>query len=301
MKIRDAFHQFPFFLQFLCFVLISAGCLIVSGNLAGILSFFFFGQDALYQTPSLLLIQGCSAVGGFLLPSFWLARMKQATRADYLQCRKGVSFLPVLLAIAAYLFLSPFIAAVQEWNAAWHFPASWSGLETYFRNKTALSEQISMQLLHVRNPGLFVCSFIVMAVGAGVCEEFFFRGGLQNLFQEWMKNRHAAIWTTAAVFSLFHLDLFGFFPRLLLGALLGYLYVWSETIWLPVLVHILNNAVLALLHFLHFNGHIAFDPQNLEQTPAWPWVIASLIGFGTVCFAAVKLKKDKRKKGRFTT
>lgn len=293
MKIRDAFYQFPFFLQFLCFVLISAGCLIVSGNLAGILSLFFFGQDALYQTPSLLLVQGFSAVGGFLLPSLWLARMKQAARADYLQCRKGVPFLPVLLAIAAYLLLSPFIAAVQEWNSAWHFPASWNGLEAYFRNKTALSEQISMQLLHVQSPGLFVCSLIVVAVGAGVCEEFFFRGGLQNLFQEWMKNKHAAIWTTAAVFSLFHLDLFGFFPRLLLGALLGYLYMWSETIWLPVIVHILNNALLALLHFLHFNNLIAFDPQTLEQTPAWPWVIVSLLGFAAVCFAAVKLKKEQ--------
>ncbi|MDE6493747.1 MAG: CPBP family intramembrane metalloprotease [Bacteroidales bacterium] len=290
MKIRDAFYRFPLWVQFLCFALFSAGSLIVSANIGGLLSILIFGAEAFYQTPSLLLVQSFSILGGFLLPAFWLARMKQAAHTDYLQWRKGISWLPVLLAIAAYLLLCPFISAVQEWNAAWHFPQSWSGLEAYFRNKTAQSEQISLQLLQVKSPGLFVCSLLVVAAGAGLCEEFFFRGGLQNLLGEWIGNRHAAVWTTAVIFSLFHLDLFGFFPRLLLGALLGYLYVWSGTIWVPVLVHTLNNGILSLLHFLYFNGRISFDPQNLEHTPGFLWVAASLLGFAAVCTVACKIK-----------
>ena len=291
MKIHDVFYKFPWGLQFLCFVLISAGCLIVSANAGSLLSVLIFGRDAFYQTPSLLVVQGISITGGFLLPALWLARMKQAARTDYLQCRNVVSFRPLLLAIAGYLLLSPFIAVVQEWNAAWHFPASWNGIEMYFRNKTAFSEQISRQMLHVQSSGLFICAFIVVAVGAGVCEEFFFRGGLQNLVREKVRNTHAAIWITAAIFSFFHIDLFGFFPRLFLGALLGYLYVWSESIWLPVLVHTLNNGILALLHFLYFNGRISLDPQNLEQAPGWPYVALSMIGFIVICFAAGKIKR----------
>lgn len=44
-------------------------------------------------------------------------------------------------------------------------------------------------------------------------------------------NAHAAIWLTTAIFSAVHLQFYGFVPRMLLGAALGYLFWLTGSIW----------------------------------------------------------------------
>ncbi len=53
-----------------------------------------------------------------------------------------------------------------------------------------------------------------------------------------------SIWITAAVFSAVHLQFFGFFPRLLLGAFFGYLIYFTRSIWPGVFAHALNNSIV---------------------------------------------------------
>lgn len=59
-------------------------------------------------------------------------------------------------------------------------------------------------------------------------------------------NHHAAIWIAAAVFSAIHMQFFGFFPRLLLGALFGYVFYWSGSLWTSVALHATNNIIYVL-------------------------------------------------------
>ena len=54
------------------------------------------------------------------------------------------------------------------------------------------------------------------------------------------------IWTAAILFSAFHLQFYGFFPRMLLGAYFGYLLYWSHSIWLPIFAHFINNAIAVI-------------------------------------------------------
>ena len=56
------------------------------------------------------------------------------------------------------------------------------------------------------------------------------------------RNIHASIWITAALFSLIHAQFYGFLPRMMMGALLGYLVVWSGSLWSSILAHFVNNA-----------------------------------------------------------
>ncbi len=288
MKQSEVFYKFPHWLQLVCLFLVMVGCLLVSANIAALFAALLFGMDSLNQALPLLFVQAVSVTGGFLLPSLWFAYMQKAGKPDYAAVKKGFSVKLLGLALLAYLLLCPFISALQEWNAGWHFPERWQALEEYFRNKSLQAELLSQKMLLTDSWGTFLCSIAVVAVGAGVCEEFFFRGCLQNIFRDWFKNVHAAIWTCAAIFSLFHGDLFGFLPRLVLGALLGYLYVWSGSIWLPVIVHTLNNTVLATVFFLHHNGYIALSPENLEHAPHWLIVSACLALCTGVCCLLTK-------------
>ena len=84
--------------------------------------------------------------------------------------------------------------------------------------------------------------FIIAAVPA-LGEEMMFRGILQQQIGRVLKNEHAQVWVSAAIFSAIHFQFQGFFARMILGALLGYLLVWSRNLWLPIVVHFLNNGV----------------------------------------------------------
>ena len=67
-------------------------------------------------------------------------------------------------------------------------------------------------------------AMLVIAVIPAIGEETLFRGVLQRNLTIWTKNPHVGIWLAAALFSAIHVQFLGFFPRMLLGALFGYLY-----------------------------------------------------------------------------
>ena len=48
-------------------------------------------------------------------------------------------------------------------------------------------------------------------------------------------NLHLSVWISAALFSAIHMQFFGFVPRMLLGALFGYLVAYSGSLW-PAIV-----------------------------------------------------------------
>ena len=91
---------------------------------------------------------------------------------------------------------------------------------------------------------------------AALGEEFLFRGVLQNLFQEWFGSQHFAIWLTAFIFSVIHLQYHAVFPRFFLGALIGYVYVNSGNLLSAMLLHFFYNSTLVLLTFFIQHGGI---------------------------------------------
>jgi len=94
------------------------------------------------------------------------------------------------------------------------------------------------------------------------------------------------------LFSAFHLQFFGFFPRLLLGAFFGYLYIWSKNIYLPIFGHFINNASATITAFYYTRKGISFEQMNaFEQEPFWVY-LASLIF--TVIFVVLYYRSTKK-------
>jgi hypothetical protein len=87
-----------------------------------------------------------------------------------------------------------------------------------------------------------------------------------RLFHDLTKNKHAAIWLSALLFSLIHVRLFSFLPILVLGALLGYLLVWSRSIWVPVIAHFINNGLIVTYYYLSAVNKTDSDLENIGGT-----------------------------------
>ena len=87
-----------------------------------------------------------------------------------------------------------------------------------------------------------------MALLPALSEELTFRGVLQNLLAK--RGTAVDVWVTAFIFSAIHMQFYGFIPRFLMGALLGYALLWSRSIWLPILLHFTNNAMVTCAYFV---------------------------------------------------
>jgi hypothetical protein len=162
----------------------------------------------------------------------------------------------IVLAIVAF----PAVWVTGALNGAVEFPEALKGLENWMREKENNAQMLTLFMTDFASPLQTVLGFVVIAILAGLTEEVFFRGVVQPLFQNLTKNKHAAIWITAIVFSAIHFQFYGFIPRMLLGALFGYLYIYTNNITVPIWAHILNNG-LTLVMFLFVDKEMLNAPK----------------------------------------
>ncbi len=134
---------------------------------------------------------------------------------------------------------------------------------------------------------LFVNLLLVAFVPA-VMEELYFRGALQKTIKDWFKKPVYAIILTAIIFSAFHFSFYGFLSRMALGVMLGFIYEYTKTIWLPILLHFINNGV-AIVGLYLVRNDIKKTNQLMDEGMPIYWGIVAL---ALVVFLLAQLKKD---------
>ena len=87
--------------------------------------------------------------------------------------------------------------------------------------------------------------FLNYALAPALAEEFFFRFLLLRLFLP--HGKQTAVWITAILFALIHMNLAQLPYALAAGLFLGAVAVSSGSFWIPFLFHLINNALSLLL------------------------------------------------------
>ncbi|MGC9150206.1 MAG: CPBP family intramembrane glutamic endopeptidase [Microbacter sp.] len=210
----------------------------------------------------------------FLLPPFVLVWILKQPVAKTLMIHRIASHQLWMLTLLSMLVIQPFINLLGDWNAHLALPAGLSWLEDWMKQMEAMNDALVNRFLFVHHWTGLLFNVVLIAFIPALAEEFFFRATVQRIFSEKL-NTHVAVWLTAIIFSAVHMEFYGFLPRMLLGAYLGYLFVWSGTIWLPVIAHFTNNAVGVLIGYQIAN-HQGYDFLNQLGTHSY-WSL-SLIG-----------------------
>ena len=99
----------------------------------------------------------------------------------------------------------------------------------------------------------YFAMMIVIALIPAICEEWFFRAGLQKIFISWSRNTWVGIILASCIFSMFHGDFANFIPRAVLGFVLGILYHYSNNIWVNISAHFFNNGLIVTAYFFHID------------------------------------------------
>jgi membrane protease YdiL (CAAX protease family) len=172
----------------------------------------------------------------------------------------------------------PAINYFSELNQRLTFPTYLKTIGTELHQLENQYAQLTERLLLMSNFGYYLFNILMIAIIPAVGEELIFRGVFQNLFAEICKNTHASILITAILFSAVHGQIFGFLPRFVLGIFLGYLMVWSKSVWLPVLAHFVNNGLAVTAYYLANIGILKISPDSIGIENGIPIILPVSIG-----------------------
>ena len=199
----------------------------------------------------------------------------------------------MILSILLIFSISPFINLLSYINEQMVLPDFLSALENKMMEMEGRAGELTKQMLDVSTLNGLFFNLIVMAVMPAFGEELFCRGALQNIFSE-KRNKYVAIWIVAIIFSLIHFQMYGFLPRLVLGALLGYLLVWSGSLWLPILVHFINNATIVLMSYFGSENGTLETMENLGKAETWGYGIVSAVVSGLIIWMLIKTSRNSK-------
>jgi len=70
-------------------------------------------------------------------------------------------------------------------------------------------------------------------------------------------------------------------PRMLMGAMFGYVFVWTGSLWIPILMHATNNSIAVISYFVASRSEAGEELQ--ESNKSW----ADIIGTGPMWWLGV--------------
>ncbi|MEP2025585.1 MAG: CPBP family intramembrane glutamic endopeptidase [Reichenbachiella sp.] len=223
----------------------------------------------------LLTVQGVSAVLSFIVVPALFIRKFESGRLDNYFHSKFINLNAIAITIGLTMSLMVVNSLLIEWNMSVEFPES---LAATFDQMEEQGKLMTEYLTDFYSFPYFLLTMLVVAVVPAIGEELLFRGLIQKYLQRVWGNPHVAIWVTAMFFSAFHMQFYGFVPRMALGAFFGYLFYYSGNLWYASIAHFVNNGLTLLMIYLFQQGVVEFDIESTESMSIWSTLAYVIIG-----------------------
>ena len=210
------------------------------------------------STESLKWLQFMQTTATFLLPPILCAWLWDEEHKPFrwLKMDVPVQWQNILLAVVIMVCAVPGINLLADLNSRVELPKSLEFIEQILKSQEEAAAALTERFLQADNIGGLLLNIGLMALLPAFSEELSFRGTLQQIIykdqngKEQSTKIHLAIWVTAFIFSAIHMQFYGFVPRMLLGAMFGYVFVWSGSLWVPITMHFVNNGLAVLVYYL---------------------------------------------------
>lgn len=240
---------------------------------------------------AMFLMQGIvTFVGLILFPIIHITQLEHKSLTPFFPTQSNT--LLMLVVVAAIGFAFPIsISPLAEWNINLKFPEFMKEFEDWAMQEEERLAKLTDALTDFKSIGDLMIGILVIALLPAIGEELVFRGMLQRELWRSTQNVHLAIWVSSAIFSAIHMQFYGFIPRLLLGALFGYLYYWSGNLLIPMFSHFFNNAFAVVMVYMN---HLKLIDINIENGEAAPpiYVITGLVATVGLLYFTWKYYRD---------
>jgi len=271
--------------QFLLLFCLMLGLGLISLLLVQALGILIWGSDFVVvpisenisslQLTYLKISQVISQSGLMLFPALIFAWLTHANVFSFFKMSYNISSVVILLSVFLIFAIGPLIGFLVELNEGVQIP--WKGVEQWMQQMEEMAAVTTKVFLSTTTFGGLLINLFVIAVIPAISEELLFRGVVLRISKELFSNVHLAVLFSAIVFSAIHFQFYGFLPRMILGMFLGYLFVYSGSIWIPIVAHFINNATVVIVEWLYLRGMINVSMDEFGVTSNIFLVIFSAI------------------------
>ncbi len=282
--------------QLIVLLILTLSLWLVSLIMGSISGFFIWGNDilnspeALVNSPGFIsYIQILQSIGLFIAPPFLFWHLTDSD-IEYSLNKTGARSLVITLSVLIIIISQPFISFLGILNNNIQFPEYLYNVENWMREKEALALETTKVFLQADTIPQTLLNVFIIAFLPAIGEELMFRGTLQPLFSKIFNNQHLAIWITAILFSAIHVQFFGFLPRLVLGAIFGYLFVYGKSIFLPIIAHFTNNLLAFIIYQWYLNNPSEIS-NPLEVNNEYPNMLMEISSLGIVVLIIFFLRR----------
>ena len=274
------------FIRIITWLGIMAGLTLIA------LAIWYLALGGSQTTESLKWLQFMQTLGTFLIPPILCAWIWDSNHQPFVWLKiTNQKWLIYLIAILIMIVAIPAINLLADLNSRIILPKSLDFIEQIFKQQEDAAAALTERFLQADNIGQLLINIGLLALLPALAEELSFRGTLQQILcpeNSQITNQksqiHIAVWVTAIVFSAIHMQFYGFIPRMLMGAMFGYVFLWTGSLWIPILMHFTNNCIAVLAYYLTSNSQepITNSQQNIADTIGagdtwWLGVISILI------------------------
>ena len=229
------------------------------------------------------LVEGLFALAAITVSSSRNVKLVEATKMN-----KKIDFLSALLAIAISLVCL----------------FSFTGLTNVFvavLEKIGYSQVVSD--IAIPNFLVYLIYVFLICICPAFFEELLFRGVICSGLKE--RGTTKAVMLSALIFMLMHGGPDQTVHQFILGIVLGYAFIYSNSLWVPVIIHFVNNFVAVTMLFI--SSFVQTSGEVVATEPvSWVSIIMSLAfalisaAIGGVliwlCIKGLKNLKEKRDK-----
>ena len=221
--------------------------------------------------------QVVNQIGIFILPALFYAQLENRDVSGYLRLKGRININYLIISVFIIAASIPAINWLVEANEQMRLPEALSGVEQWMRESEDRAKVLTDSFLNVNTVGGLVINLIIIALLAAVGEEFLFRGVILRIFNDWSQNVHLSVILSAILFSAIHFQFYGFFPRLFLGIMFGYIFLWTGAIWITVVLHFLFNGLTVVAYYLYNTGMIETDIDAIGTSANTIVLIGSVV------------------------
>jgi membrane protease YdiL (CAAX protease family) len=236
------------------------------------------------------IIQSLTAVVGFLIPTIVAAALLNKrplkllgfSSADTRLSQVGL----VILLIGASLLVATSLSYLTN-NLP--IPQAWE--IRFDKLEEEYNRQVSA-IISLKNGKDYAIALLIMAFLPALCEETFFRGGLQNFLTRGTNVPWLSIIVVSILFSLAHFSFYGFLSRFFLGIVLGALFHYSGKLWLSILAHFINNALAITVLFITTQQGKSIQEAMKQDAPDFWGILAIPVVIGLfIAFKKVSVRR----------
>ncbi len=261
----------PGWMQLLIFGSLTVGLFFAALFITGIIPYLFHISMAEFLSMDLskpavfsaaIAAQVIGTIVLFFMSGIIFAYLSDPKPLAYIGFKNPVPKSFYIIAIVIIVSAFPMVAWLSEINHNIHLPKEMHGVEKIIRDSEAQINDRINTFLKMKSPLDLIKMLFFLAILPAIAEEVFFRGVLQRLIILLTKRPWTGIIITGIIFSALHGQYLGFFPRLVLGVVLGALYWYSGSLWPGIIAHLINNAAQVIL--VYYNPQIEEKNANFS-------------------------------------